>query len=84
MPRQSPFVFLRNGSAGWQDRIALKTGTMDDPHSVCGMAGFLRKKDGGWITFAIIVNGGVTMKHVPLYKALEAIRTDIEQLLVRY
>ena len=85
VPRQSPFIFLRNGSAGWQDRIALKTGTMDDPHSVCGMAGFLRKKDGGWITFAVIVNGGVTQtKHVPLYKALEAIRTDIEQLLVRY
>ena len=58
VPRQSPFIFLRNGSAGWQDRIALKTGTMDDPHSVCGMAGFLRKRDGGWITFAIIVNGG--------------------------
>ncbi len=85
VPRQSPFIFLRNGSAGWQDRIALKTGTMDDPHSVCGMAGFMRKKDGGWITFAIIVNGGVTQnRHVPLYKALEAIRTDIEQLLVRY
>jgi D-alanyl-D-alanine carboxypeptidase/D-alanyl-D-alanine-endopeptidase (penicillin-binding protein 4) len=85
VPRQSPFIFLRNGSAGWQDRIALKTGTMDDPHSVCGMAGFLRKKDGGWITFAVIVNGGVTQnRHVPLYKALEAIRTDIEQLLVRY
>ncbi len=85
VPRQSPFVFLRNGSAGWQDRMALKTGTMDDPHSVCGMAGYLRKKDGGWITFAIIVNGGLTKnRHVPLYKALEAIRTDIEQLLVRY
>ncbi len=58
---------------------------MNVPHSVCGMAGFLRKKDGGWIAFTIIVNGGVTrMKHVPLYKALEAIRADIEQLLVRY
>jgi len=85
VPRQSPFIFLRNGSAGWQDRIALKTGTMDDPHSVCGMAGFLRKRDGGWITFAVIVNGGATQnRHVPLYKALEAIRTDIEQLLLRY
>jgi D-alanyl-D-alanine carboxypeptidase/D-alanyl-D-alanine-endopeptidase (penicillin-binding protein 4) len=85
VPRQSPFVFLRNGSSAWQDRIALKTGTMDDPHSVCGMAGFLRKKDGGWITFAVIVNGGATQnRHVPLYKALEAIRADIEQLLKHY
>ena len=58
---------------------------MDDPHSVCGMAGFMRKKDGGWISFAIIVNGGKTQnRHVPLYKALEAIRTDVEALLKRY
>jgi D-alanyl-D-alanine carboxypeptidase/D-alanyl-D-alanine-endopeptidase (penicillin-binding protein 4) len=85
VPRQSPFVFLRNGSAGWQDRLALKTGTMDEPHSVCGMAGYLRKKDGGWIAFATIVNGGLTQnRHVPLYKALEAIRTDLEQLLTRF
>jgi serine-type D-Ala-D-Ala carboxypeptidase/endopeptidase (penicillin-binding protein 4) len=85
VPRQSPFVFLRTGSAAWQDRIALKTGTMDDPHSVCGVAGFLRKRDGGWITFAVIVNGGNTQtRHVPLYAALEAIRSDVEQLLARY
>jgi len=85
VPRQAPFVFLRGGSNGWLDRIALKTGTMNEPHSVCGVAGYLRKKDGGWIAFAIIVNGGATrMKHVPLYKAMEAIRSDIEKLLARY
>jgi D-alanyl-D-alanine carboxypeptidase/D-alanyl-D-alanine-endopeptidase (penicillin-binding protein 4) len=85
VPRQAPFAFLRGGSAAWQDRIALKTGTMNVPHSVCGVAGFMRKKDGGWIAFSIIVNGGVTrMKHVPLYKAMEAIRSDIEKLLARY
>jgi len=27
----------------------------DDPHSVCGIAGYLRKKDGGFIAFAVIV-----------------------------
>jgi D-alanyl-D-alanine carboxypeptidase/D-alanyl-D-alanine-endopeptidase (penicillin-binding protein 4) len=85
VPRQSPFGFLRNGSHAWQERVALKTGTMNDPHSVCGMAGFLRKKDGGWITFAAIVNGDDEhRRHVPLYIALEAIRTDVEQLLKKY
>lgn len=85
VPRQSPFVFLRNGSVAWQERVAVKTGTMNDPHSVCGMAGFLRKKDGGWITFAAIVNGDDEhRRHVPLYLALEAIRTDVEQLLKKY
>lgn len=84
VPRQAPFAFLRMGSAAWLDRVALKTGTMDDPHSVCGVAGYLRKKDGGWIAFTTIVNGGPRMKHVPLYKAMEAIRTDIDSLLARY
>ena len=85
VPRQSPFIFLRNGSSRWQDRVALKTGTMGDPHSVCGIAGYLRKKDGGWIAFAAIVNGGATtQKHIPLYEALAAIRADVEQLLARY
>lgn len=84
VPRQAPFAFLRQGSAAWLDRVALKTGTMDDPHSVCGVAGYLRKKDGGWIAFTSIVNGGPRLKHVPLYKAMEAIRSDIDDLLARY
>lgn len=84
VPRQAPFAFLRVGSAAWLDRVALKTGTMDDPHSVCGVAGYIRKKDGGWIAFTTIVNGGPRMKRVPLYKAMEAIRTDIDSLLARY
>ncbi len=84
VPRQAPFQFLRVGSPAWLDRVALKTGTMDDPHSVCGIAGYIRKKDGGWIAFAAIVNGGPRMRHVPLYKAMEAARSDVDSLLAKY
>jgi serine-type D-Ala-D-Ala carboxypeptidase/endopeptidase (penicillin-binding protein 4) len=84
VPRDAPFVFLRQGGAAWLDRVALKTGTLDNPRSVCGIAGYLRKRDGGWIAFAAIVNGGPTWKHVPLFQAIEAERTDIESLLKRY
>jgi D-alanyl-D-alanine carboxypeptidase/D-alanyl-D-alanine-endopeptidase (penicillin-binding protein 4) len=84
VPRQAPFGFLRQGSEAWLDRVALKTGTMDEPHSVCGIAGYLRKRSGGWIAFAAIVNGGSTARHIPLYKSMEASRTDLETLLVRY
>ena len=84
VPRQAPFQFLRVGSPAWLDRVALKTGTMDDPHSVCGIAGYLRKKDGGWIAFAAIVNGGERMRHVPLYKAMEAARADVDSILAKY
>jgi D-alanyl-D-alanine carboxypeptidase/D-alanyl-D-alanine-endopeptidase (penicillin-binding protein 4) len=84
VPRQAPFGFLRQGTEAWLDRVALKTGTMDEPHSVCGIAGYLRKRAGGWIAFAAIVNGSSVARHIPLYKAMEASRTDLETLLARY
>ena len=84
VPRQAPFAFLRGGSSAWQDRVALKTGTMNEPVSVCGVAGYLRKQDGGWMSFAIIVNGGNGFRRVPLYKSMEAIRADLEGILAKY
>ncbi|MGH8319432.1 MAG: D-alanyl-D-alanine carboxypeptidase/D-alanyl-D-alanine endopeptidase [Steroidobacteraceae bacterium] len=84
VPRDAPFVFLRQGDPAWLDRVALKTGTMDNPRSVCGIAGYLRKRNGGWIAFAAIVNGGPAWKHVPLFQAIAAERTDVESLLRRY
>jgi D-alanyl-D-alanine carboxypeptidase/D-alanyl-D-alanine-endopeptidase (penicillin-binding protein 4) len=82
VPRQAPFGFMRQGSEAWLDRVALKTGTMEEPHSVCGIAGYLRKRGGGWI--AVIVNGTSTTRHIPLYKSMEAARADLETLLARY
>ena len=84
VPRDAPFAFLREGSDAWLDRVALKTGSMDVPHSVLGIAGYLRKRDGGWIAFAAIVNGGEARPHVPLREALQAARSDVEDLLRRY
>ncbi len=84
VPRDAPFPFLRTGSAAWLDRVALKTGTMDDPYSVCGIAGFLRKRDGGWIAFAVIVNGTSRRRHIPLFEALAAEQSDVDALLRRY
>ncbi len=84
VPRDAPFGFLRQGGPAWLDRVALKTGTLDEPRSVCGIAGYLRKRNGGWIAFAAIVNGGPEYQHVPLFQAIAAERTDIESLLSKY
>ncbi len=84
VPREAAFSFLRTGSEAWLDRVALKTGTMESPTSVCGIAGYLRKRDGGWIAFAAIVNGGPGEPHVPLEQALTAERADLDELLARY
>ena len=84
VPRDAPFGFLRQGGDAWLDRVALKTGSMDDPHSVLGIAGYLRKQDGGFIAFAAIINGGGARSHVPLGSSMQAARADIESLLERY
>ena len=83
VPRDAPFGFLRDGSEAWLDRVAVKTGSMEVPHSVLGVAGYLRKRDGGWIAFAALVNGGARPQ-VPLREALQAARSDVDDLLARY
>jgi D-alanyl-D-alanine carboxypeptidase/D-alanyl-D-alanine-endopeptidase (penicillin-binding protein 4) len=84
VPRDAPFAFLKRGGDAWLDRVALKTGTMNEPYSVAGIAGYLRRKDGGWLSFAIIVNGSERRRQIPLAEALGAAREDLEGVLARY
>jgi D-alanyl-D-alanine carboxypeptidase/D-alanyl-D-alanine-endopeptidase (penicillin-binding protein 4) len=83
VPREAPFEFMRGGSDAWLDRITLKTGTLNEPVSVCGVAGYLRKRDGGWIAFAAIVNGTPAHSHIALDDAMHAIQSDLEVILAR-
>ncbi|MGA2562894.1 MAG: D-alanyl-D-alanine carboxypeptidase, partial [Steroidobacteraceae bacterium] len=83
VPRDAPFEFIRVGADGWLDRVALKTGTLNDPVSVCGIAGYLRKRDGGWIAFAVIVNGSASRIHVSHEAAMRAAQADLEDILAR-
>jgi serine-type D-Ala-D-Ala carboxypeptidase/endopeptidase (penicillin-binding protein 4) len=83
VPRQAPASYLRIGGSAWKDRVALKTGTLSEPISVFGTAGYLRKRDGGWIAFATLVNGQ-PRKPVPMRDSLAAIRKDVEKLLEIY
>jgi D-alanyl-D-alanine carboxypeptidase/D-alanyl-D-alanine-endopeptidase (penicillin-binding protein 4) len=57
---------------------------LNDPVSVCGVAGYLRKKQGGWIAFAAIANGSQSHAHIPLDSAMRAIQADVEDLLSGY
>jgi D-alanyl-D-alanine carboxypeptidase/D-alanyl-D-alanine-endopeptidase (penicillin-binding protein 4) len=64
--------------------VALKTGSLSEPVSVSGIAGYLRKKSGGFMAFAIIVNGSDRLRQIPLETALAASRSDLEGVLARY
>lgn len=84
VPRYSASRSMRRGSEDWLDRVAMKTGTLTVPRSVSALGGYLRKRDGGFIAFAIMVNGSAKVRRVPGYKASEAMRADLEALLARY
>lgn len=84
VPGDAPFRYLKNGDSDWRNRVALKTGTLTEPISAHGFSGYLRKKDGGWIAFATIVNGSERRKRIAFYESTEAMRDDIEDLLKKY
>jgi D-alanyl-D-alanine carboxypeptidase/D-alanyl-D-alanine-endopeptidase (penicillin-binding protein 4) len=84
VPRDAAFEFLQSGSDEWQDRVALKTGSLTEPVSVNAIAGYLRKKNGGWMAFAIIVNGSEHMPQMGRERAMGAARADLTALLKRY
>lgn len=84
VPREAPFDFLRRGGDDWLDRVALKTGSMNEPVSIAGIAGYLRRSDGGFMAFAIIVNGTAGLRQVPLAQAIGAARGDLEGVLARH
>lgn len=84
VPRDSSFAYLRRGGAAWLDRVALKTGSLTQPVSVYAIAGYLRKKSGGFMAFAIIVNGSDRMRQIAQDTALSAARADLETILALY
>ncbi|HYP80112.1 MAG TPA: D-alanyl-D-alanine carboxypeptidase, partial [Steroidobacteraceae bacterium] len=84
VPRDASFAYLQRGGADWLDRVALKTGSLTEPVSVNGIAGYLRRKNGGFMAFAIIVNGSTRLREIPHERALGAARSDLEVLLARF
>jgi serine-type D-Ala-D-Ala carboxypeptidase/endopeptidase (penicillin-binding protein 4) len=84
VPRDASFAYLRDGNTDWQERVALKTGSLTEPYSVNGIAGYLRKKNGGWMAFAIIVNGSSRLRQIPHEQALRAARSAVEAVLSDY
>ncbi|MDP9139390.1 MAG: D-alanyl-D-alanine carboxypeptidase/D-alanyl-D-alanine-endopeptidase [Pseudomonadota bacterium] len=84
VPAQAPHAYLRHGNRDWKDRVSFKTGTLSEPHSAFGIAGYMRRKDGGWIAFTALVNGASARKSISMRESLDAIRKDVEDLLKRY
>jgi D-alanyl-D-alanine carboxypeptidase/D-alanyl-D-alanine-endopeptidase (penicillin-binding protein 4) len=84
VPRDAPFAYLRTGNTDWLDRVALKTGSLSEPVAVSGLSGYMRKKNGGWMAFAVIVNGTKAQPSMDRDRSLRATRSDLEAILALY
>ena len=80
VPRGAPMRMLRGGNRVWLTQTAVKTGSMNEPVSVLGVAGYFRTRDGGWGAFAVLVNGTRRRPHFAWYQAMVAIEHDIAGL----
>ena len=80
VPAHTPVQMLKGGDDRWMTQIAVKTGSLDQPVSVLGVAGYLRFDNGQWGAFAVIANGSPNHPVFSNNAALRAIRADLSRL----
>ncbi len=84
VPEYTPTHMLKAAyNPAWMQRIAAKTGSLSEPHSVFALAGYMRLSDGSWGAFAVLVNG-VYRHDVPLWIALSATRDALTSYLMAH
>ena len=83
VPEFSPLTIFKGKEPGWRTRIAAKTGSLQDPVTVLGVAGYFRTRNGGWGAFALLLNGSEQWPHIPFAEGVQALRQDLEKLLER-
>lgn len=64
-----------------RDRVRAKTGTLTEPFSAVGLAGYARLPKKGWIAFAFLVNGQSGKNDPGVVAIRSAIDADLARLL---
>lgn len=72
---------LQNSSIAWSTRVRAKTGTLTEPVSVFGFAGYLRLPGGNRGAFAILINAEDAGNSIPAHQSIRAIRQDLLRFL---
>jgi serine-type D-Ala-D-Ala carboxypeptidase/endopeptidase (penicillin-binding protein 4) len=84
VPVYSPFTFLHQSNGPWSTRTMVKTGSLHQPVTVLDIAGYVRLRDGGWGTIAIVINGSAIHPKLDMNAFMNAIQHDMNQLLMSY
>lgn len=77
VPAYSVLGILRGPDAIWQRRVMAKSGSLNQPHTVYGVAGFARGLNNHWIAFAVLVNGTDKHPHMPYSKSMRRLRAAV-------
>lgn len=81
VPAYSPLGILRGPEADWQNRVMVKSGSLNEPYTVYGIAGYARARSGDWIAFAILLNGSQQHPVLPYTLSMKRLRHAVTQLL---
>ena len=71
---ESPLSFLTVGNRVWRRCFFVKSGTLNDPVGVLGLAGYFRRANGGVGAFAVLVNGTSAHPGLSVNPTLAALR----------
>lgn len=74
VPRYSAIGILRGPEPLWQTQVMVKSGSLNEPYSVYGIAGYARRPDGSWLAFAALLNGTQEKPLLPYVQSMQALR----------
>ncbi len=73
--------FIRKGPSSFQDRVMVKTGTLNEPVQVRAMTGYFRTRSNRWGAFTVLVNGTESTPYLNWTMVLERLSEDLAQLI---
>ncbi|QTP57202.1 D-alanyl-D-alanine carboxypeptidase/D-alanyl-D-alanine-endopeptidase [Billgrantia sulfidoxydans] len=73
--------FIRRGSPLVQDRLMLKTGTLNQPYAVRAVSGYFRARSGRWGVFTVLVNGTASTPWLNWAQVLDPLAQDLERMI---
>jgi D-alanyl-D-alanine carboxypeptidase/D-alanyl-D-alanine-endopeptidase (penicillin-binding protein 4) len=81
VPMSAPSRTLKQGDFDFESRLVAKTGTLTEPVTVRGLAGYFRLADGGFAAYAIVINGTSSNPDLTYRQTVTAYQHDLESIL---
>ncbi|RAW05990.1 D-alanyl-D-alanine carboxypeptidase/D-alanyl-D-alanine-endopeptidase [Halomonas elongata] len=80
-PSNGVMRFIRKGPASFQERVMIKTGTLNEPVRVRAMTGYFRTRSNRWGAFTVLVNGTESTPYLNWTMVLERLSEDLAALI---